>query len=264
MDHSSIVITGASSGIGAALACSLAGAGRSLGLIGRDPARLEAVAQTCRSSGALCETAVMDVRDSVRLKSFLETFESRHPIDLIVANAGVLAGRPADEPVERGETARQVLETNLLAAIDTVHAVLPGFRRRRRGDIVLVASLAAFVPLTDAPAYSASKAGLMSYGLALREAVAGEGIRVVVACPGFVATAMAKMHIGPRPGEISAEDAAARILAGLERNQALIGFPLVPFWLTRISLLAPEFVRRRGMRATRFHVGPPQTPGAPR
>ena len=158
--------------------------------------------------------------------------------------------------MERGSVARRVLETNLLATLDVVHLVLPAMQRNRRGSIVLVASLAALVPLPDAPAYSASKAGLLSYGLALRDAVAAEGIRVVVACPGFVATAMAGRHLGPRPGEISADDAAARILTGLRRNRAMIGFPFVPFWLSRLSLLVPEAIRRRGMKDTRFHVGP--------
>ena len=259
MDHRSIVITGASSGIGAALARRLAGSGRTLGLVGRDVGRLEAIAQACRSKGALCRTAALDVRDRSRLKDFLESFEQQHPIDLAIVNAGILDGRAVDQSIETGEAALSVLQTNLLAAIDTVHIVLPALRQRRRGDIVLVASLAAFVPLADAPAYSASKAGLASYGLALRDALHGEGIRVVVACPGFVSTAMGKTHIGPRPGEISAEQAADQILSGLARNRALIGFPKVPFWLTRMSLLVPEFVRRRRMRHTRFHVRRNQT-----
>ena len=99
----------------------------------------------------------------------------------------------------------------------------------------------------------------MSYGVALRDAVAAEGVKVVVACPGYVSTAMAEIHLGPRPGEISANAAAALILRGLQRNKALVGFPLVPFWLSRLNLLLPELVRRRGIRGARFHVG--QKPG---
>ena len=65
---------------------------------------------------------------------------------------------------------------------------------------------------------------------------------------------MARIHLGPRPGEVSEEEAVTRIIDGSHRNRALIGFPAVPFWLTRLSLLVPEFMRRRGGRATRFHV----------
>ncbi|NQW52793.1 MAG: SDR family NAD(P)-dependent oxidoreductase [Rhodospirillales bacterium] len=106
--------------------------------------------------------------------------------------------------------------------------------------------------MPDAPAYSASKAALLSYRLALRDAVEAEGIRVVVACPGFVATAMSGSRPGPGPGEISDDDAAERILAGLRRNTAMIGFPLVPFWLSRLSLLVREAIRRRGHRNSYF------------
>jgi short-subunit dehydrogenase len=260
MEAKTIAITGASSGIGAALAIRLAGPGRTVALIGRNETRLENVAMACRSKGAFTRIACIDVCAVTVLSAFLQELDRAKPIDLLISNAGILDGRHKDQAVEDGSTAQRVLETNLLAAINTIHSVLPEMRRRKRGQIVLVASLAALVPLTDAPAYSASKAGLLSYGLALREAVAEEGIRVVVACPGFVATAMAASHIGARPGEISADDAAAHILAGLHRNQAMVGFPLVPFWLSRVSLLVPEFLRRRGMRGTRFHVGPPARP----
>jgi short-subunit dehydrogenase len=258
MDAKAIVITGASSGIGAALARRLSGPGRILGLTGRHSDRLAAVAAACTASGSLCRVACIDVLDTAGLSDFLGRFDAEQPIDLLVANAGILDGRRADQVVETGTVARQVLETNLIATVDTVHAVLPAMRERRRGGIILVSSLAALAPLADAPAYSASKAGLLSYGLALREAVAGEGIRVVVACPGFVATAMADIHLGPRPGEIPEDDAAARILDGFDRDRALNGFPLLPFWLSRFSLLVPEFVRRRAARRTRFHVGAPR------
>ena len=255
MDFKTIVITGASSGIGAALARALAAPGRTLALLGRNAERLESVATSCRAKGATCRVESLDQTDTDRLCTILADIGREAPIDLLIANAGILDGRSADDAVESGTAARRVLETNLLATVDLIHLVLPAMRRNGHGSIALVSSLASLVPLPDAPAYSASKAGLLSYGLALREAVAAEGIRVVVACPGFVATAMANRHLGPRPGEVSAEDAARRILNGLRHNRAMIGFPFMPFWLSRLSLLVPEAIRRRGMKNTRFHVG---------
>lgn len=228
MNFRSIVITGASSGIGAALARALSAPGHTLALLGRDTSRLEAVAAACRAKCATCRIASFDVSDTEALRAVLVEVGRETAIDLLIANAGILDARSADETVERGSVARRVFETNLLATLDLVHLVLPAMQRNRRGSIVLGASFAALVPLPDAPAYSASKAGLLSYGLALRDAVAAEGIRVVVACPGFVATAMAGRHLGPRPGEISADDAASRILTGLRPNRAMIGFPFSP------------------------------------
>lgn len=253
-----IVITGASSGIGAALAARLASSGRTLLLTGRDAQRLEAVAAACRAKGAACRTASVDVRDIGRMAVVLDDFDRAHPIDFLVANAGILDGRHADQTVEDAHTAREVLETNLLAAVDVVHTVLGGMRRRRAGHIVLVSSLAAFAPLADAPAYSASKAGLLSYGLGLRDALAGDGVNVTVACPGFVATRMTAAHIGPHPEEMSADEAARRILDGCARNSAVIGFPTFPYWFTRLCLLLPESMRRRALGKTRFHVAPPE------
>lgn len=250
-----IAITGASSGIGAAIATSLARPGCTINLIGRDGSRLAAVADACRARGADCQATSLDVRQPAA-EAFLRSLDADNPLDLLVLNAGVLDGRHDGEIVEDGPTAQFVLETNLLATVANLHAALPGMRKRRRGTILIVASLAAFVPLADAPAYSASKAALVSYGLALREALWEEGIKVTVACPGFVATPMAQSHVGSRPGEVSVESAAQTILAGLDRNAALVGFPRSAFWLSRLALFAPEWFRYRRMKATRFHVAP--------
>jgi len=256
MIYRAIAITGASSGIGAALAERLAEPGRLLILLGRNAERLERIAGMCRAKGATCQQVEVDLRDRVRSTDLLHKLDREFGFDLLIANAGILDGRHADETVENGTTARCVLETNLLATIDVVHAVLPGMRQRRRGSVVLMSSLAAFFPLADAPAYSASKAALLSYGLALRTALSGRGVNVVVACPGFVITPMSDDHVGAHPGAVTADDAARRILAGLAANRPLIGFPSVQFWLSRLSLLVPESWRRRSMDKTRFHVRP--------
>lgn len=255
MQAASILITGASSGIGASLARSLAGPGRTLALVGRDAARLEAVAAACRTKGAGCRTAAIDVLDHEPLADFIGKLDREHPIDLLFSNAGVMLGRRPHETVEHADDAQLVLRTNLVAAIDVVNIVLPAMRRRRRGQIVLTASIAGLFPLADAPAYSASKAGLAAYGLALRQAVAGEGIGVSVVCPGYVTTPLIAGHRGWRFGEVSAEVAAQRILRSIGKNRGLSGFPLSLYWLARSSLMAPEALRRLANRIFRFHLG---------
>jgi len=188
------------------------------------------------------------------MTEFVATVDRELGIDLLIVSAGILTGRPRGDATETGDAARRLIEVNLIAAVETLHLALPGMLGRGGGEIVLISSLSGLAPLPDAPAYSASKTGLLFYGLALREAVAKSGLKVVVACPGYVTTPLLAGHRGARPGEVSAEEAARRIIAGLDANKGLIGFPLPLYWLSRIALLAPEFLRRPVMSLFRFHM----------
>jgi short-subunit dehydrogenase len=246
------LITGASSGIGAAIARLLAGDGWNVVLVGRDIARLKTVASDCavlNNGGA--QAAPMDIRDEA---AFGALIAEAPPIDLFVSNAGILDGRRDGDVLEAPQVAREVLEVNLLAAIARLHQVLPAMRARRQGRVALVASLAAYAPLADAPAYSASKAGLLAYGLATREALRGHGIGITVACPGYVATPMGSTHLGQRPGEISAEDAARRIIKATLRGCATVGFPAPLHEMARVSTFMPEWLSRLFAARLRFHV----------
>jgi short-subunit dehydrogenase len=247
------LVTGASGGIGAAIALQLARSGYRLGLIGRNVARLAEVAVRCTTAGASdCVIGAFDIRDADEFARFVSRLGE---IDLYVSNAGILDGRRAGEVVESRAAAMTVLEVNLIACIEGLHTVLEGMQRRGSGQIVLVTSLAGLSPLADAPAYSASKAGLVSYGISMRDALAGSGIGVTVACPGYVATAMGGQHLGNRPHEISAEDAARRILRAAAQNRALCGFPLPLYPFAHLSLMMPDAVRRFFTRGLRFTVG---------
>ncbi len=209
-------------------------AGATLALVGRNAERLESVAQDCRARGAHCVTGSLDVRDRPALEAFLDGLGE--PVGLFIANAGILDGRRDGETVESGAAAHRVLDTQPAGDRRCPAHGAARHAARRKGRLLLIASLAAFAPLPDAPAYSAAKAGLLSYGLALREALHGEGISVCVACPGYVTSAMSAQHLGHRPGEITADDAAARILGALERDAAVSGFPFTLYWSSRLSL----------------------------
>jgi len=244
----SAIVTGASSGIGRAVAIELARAGWRLGLVGRDSARLAQVAQSC---GGQVSTAAIDMRDTAGFAAFVAEFGA---VDLYVSNHGILDGRRDGEIVETGAVASDVLAINLTSAVAALHVVLLGMRARGKGQIALVSSLAGLSPLPDAPAYSASKAGLVMYGLSLREALRGTGVGVSVCCPGYVSSPMQAEHLGHRPHEITPEDAARRIVKGALANKRLFGFP-APLWPEALfSLLVPESVLRWFNGKLRFTV----------
>ncbi|MEO1533353.1 MAG: SDR family NAD(P)-dependent oxidoreductase, partial [Pseudomonadota bacterium] len=222
----SVVLTGASGGIGRALAAELASNRVTMLLLGRDEGRLEAAAEGARAAGADVRTALADVTDRAAMEAILLEADSRSPIDLVVANAGRSLGTPPGggrmEPAGALETMAAV---NLVGAANTVEPLLAPMRARGHGGLVLMGSLAGQRPLPDMPAYSASKAGLRAWATALRGALAADGIGVMHVSAGFVTSPMSARHLGPRPFEVSAEAAARRIRSGLERGVSTLAFP---------------------------------------
>lgn len=219
----SILITGASSGIGAALARAYARPGARLALAGRDRARLADVAAACKRIGAEVETRAVEVSDRAAMAEWIAGADARAPLDLAIANAGISGGSGG-----RGEEeakAREIFAVNLAGALNTIWPAIAAMRPRRRGQIAIVSSIAAFRGLPGAPAYSASKAAVKAYGEAMRGWLKPHGIAVSVVCPGFVATHMTAGNRYRMPLIMDADKAAAIIVRGLARDQARIAFP---------------------------------------
>lgn len=221
----SIVITGGSSGIGRALALELAASGMALGLLGRQEAKLIEVAALCQAKGAIVQIGCVDVTDATGLILWLKAFDEAHPIDWVLANAGVTGSIGSDLTLEPFAEANGLLAANLNGVLNTVYAALPLLRKRAHGQIGLMSSLAAWRGMALTPGYSASKAGVKAYGEALRDLLSPEGIGVSVICPGFVDTPMSQRFPRRRPGMISADLAAAKIVAGMKANKAYVAFP---------------------------------------
>jgi short-subunit dehydrogenase len=252
-----ILITGASSGIGRALALHYAGGGRVLGLLGRSIDRLEAVAGECRKRGAEVCTGTTDIRRRDEIMKWIEDFNRRSPVDLLVANAGVMEGTPPFGTIEPADAAYALMQTNVLGVLNTVQPLIPTMMARGHGQIAIISSLAGLIPLPDAPSYSASKSAVISYGMSLRALLAPRGVGVSVVCPGYVDTPMMRRESGPKPSKMTAEQAAVLIARGLERNRALIVFPFFFGLITRMSGLLPDRIRRWTLRPFRFTVSPP-------
>src|SRR5206468_20685 len=196
-DPRAILITGASSGIGEALAKAYARPGMALALTGRDHVRLEASAAACRAQGAEVLAETVDAAESSAMEQFIAAAEAHAPLELVIANAGISAG--TGFLGESAEQVRAIFAANLEGVLNTVLPALSLLRARRRGQLALMSSLASFRGFPGAPAYCGSKAAVRVWGEGLRPLLSLEGVEVSVICPGFVTTRMTKGNRYPMP-----------------------------------------------------------------
>lgn len=222
---SSIVITGASSGIGEALALDYAAPGVALALTGRDAARLEAVAAACRAKGAEVVADTVDVVDREKLAVWLTAFDDAHPVDLLIANAGISIDK-SNSSLDDFSVIRKTFDVNVDGVLNTVEPLMSRLMARGRGQIAVVSSLASFIGLPYSASYNASKAAVRVWGESIRYVLKKSGVGVTVICPGFVTTRMTANAPFPMPFLMSAARASAIIRRGLERNHARIAFPI--------------------------------------
>lgn len=255
--YRAIIITGASSGLGAALAESYAGPQTVLGLLGRDRQRLGETVDICEARGAEVQMAAIDVADAPAMAAWLTAFDRNHALDLLVANAGTSAGPEFDLPSEGVETATRQVRVNLLGAINTIEPLLPALCARGHGRVAVVASIAAYRGLPNSPGYCASKAGLRAYAEALRPRLAPRGVGVTIVCPGFFESPMTDRFEGPTPFLRSTEAAARVIKRGIDRGRRRIAFPWPLVFGLRFCDIAPAILGDAILRRYRFRIRPP-------
>ncbi|MGH6876822.1 MAG: SDR family NAD(P)-dependent oxidoreductase, partial [Rhizomicrobium sp.] len=233
---SHVLITGASSGIGAALARRYARPGMRLSLTARNAERLAKVAGECHPADAGVFWKTLDVCDAAALAAWIEDCDTQRPVDMVIANAGVGGERviatAAGEPLS---VAHDIVATNILGVANTIIPLLPRFVARGKGHIAIMSSLAAYIGLPQAPLYSASKAAIRTYGEGLRRLLVSKGVKVTVICPGFVDTPMSASVPGGRPLLWNAERAADRIVQALDRGKRKINFPWPLVALARVA-----------------------------
>lgn len=222
-----ILITGASSGIGAALAEHYACETVILSLCARNAQRLETVAETCRGKEATVYTSLCDVTDQPGMERWIRTQNEIHPITLVIANAGVGDLNTSDLIADRS-----LFDTNITGVLNTIDPIIPIMAKHGSGQIALMASLAGYRGLTHCPGYSASKGFVKLYGEGLRGTLKSHGIDVSVICPGFVRSRITDENTCPMPFFMEAETAAKIIAKGLGKNKGRIAFP----WPMALSL----------------------------
>ncbi len=230
-----VFITGASSGIGAALARHYAGRGATLGLAARRAEQMQALADSL--STQVCVYA-LDVADSAALAAAAQDFITRHGVpDIVIANAGISSGTRAELAADLAVLSR-IMQTNVLGLAATLQPFVAPMRERGSGVLAGIASVAGFRGMPGAGAYCASKSAAITWLESLRTELYGSGVDVVTVCPGYVATPLTAGNRHAMPFLLQAPEAARRIARAISARKRLTIIPwqmrLVFFFLRRM------------------------------
>jgi hypothetical protein len=248
-----VFITGASSGIGEALARHYAAAGATLGLVARRAAQLRAIADSISTPASVY---ALDVADGAALAAAAQDFIARHGLpDIVIANAGISSGTRAELAADLDVLSR-ILQVNVLGLAATLQPFVAPMRARGRGALVGIASVAGFRGLPGAGAYCASKSAAITWMEGLRIELHGSGVDVVTVCPGYVATPLTAVNRHPMPFLLQAPEAARRIARAIAARKRLAVIP----WQMRLTYF---FLRRMPNRLyDRLFARAPRKPRA--
>ncbi len=259
-----VAITGASGGIGRALALYYAQHGTTaLVLAGRNEKALRMTASLCEKAGVAAEVGAFDVRDAAAFDAWIDRVTAADDLTHLIFCHGVSSSVTVTAAGPAPETTwemRRELDVNAVSTVSAANRaagnLLPQLRETpgRRVQIGLTASLAALTGLPSSPAYSASKASVVTFGEALRRLTRGSGLGVTVALPGFVTSPMSRRYLGKKPFEVTAENAAQRIAEGLDNDRRQVVFPKVLAWGMRLLAWVPERWQGRFLAPFAFAV----------
>lgn len=236
-----VIISGASSGLGSALARHYAGLGATLGLIARRADLLETLASELPGAS----TYVADVRDAGAMQAAAHDFMRRHGCpDIVIANAGISRGTLTEYAEDR-EVFESILATNVIGMVNLFQPFISAMRTAGQGSLVGIASVAGYRGLPGSGAYSASKAAAISYLESLRVEMHGNGVSVITICPGYVATPMTAKNPFRMPFLLTAEEVAEKIVR-ITENKVL--FAVIPWQMAivaRVLKFLPNFLYDR-------------------
>lgn len=233
-----VLLTGASSGIGEGIALALAKRRAVLGLVARRRELLEDLAGRCEKVGGRARVFAADVTDAAAIAEAARSFrEEFGKIDFLIANAGI-GGNDDKTRSYDPESVKKVIDINLLGAVNAVHAVVPGMIERRSGQLVAISSLAGFRGLPKSAAYSASKAGMTAFFESVRLDVADKGIGVTIIQPGFIKTPLTSGRANKMPFLMELDDAIPHFLKAIEKRKKFAAFP----WQLATVVRAGKFI----------------------
>jgi short-subunit dehydrogenase len=231
-----VFITGASSGIGAALALLYAAKGARLGLAGRSRERLDILAESLPTD---CTAYVLDVRDPKALRQAAADFICKYGVpDIVIANAGVSHGT-LTEHQEDIAAFHAIFDINVLGMVHTFQPFIAAMKQQGKGSLAGIASVAGLRGLPGAAAYSASKAAAISYLESLRVELASSGISVTTICPGYIKTPMTDVNPYPMPFMMDVDTAARKMARAIEKKRRYVILPWQMAILGRFMKLVP-------------------------
>ena len=235
-----ILITGATSGLGWALAELYAQTGMIMFLTGRNQEKLNQITKLCQSKQATIISKVIDIKDADAVREWINQIGQEFGLDLVIANAGISAGTSLG--LESKEQISEIFATNINGVMNTINPAIEVMQNQKtnsryKGQIAIISSLAGFRGLPSSPAYSASKACVRIYGEALRGSLAPLGIAVNVVAPGYIKTQMTEINNFYMPFLMSAPKAAQIIKKSLTKNKSRIAFPFSFYFVVWLATL---------------------------
>lgn len=248
-----IFLTGASSGIGEALALEMAKRGAILGLAARREDMLNDLARRCEKAGGTARVFPLDVVDADAVESAAtELRDEFGRIDILIANAGIGGSTKGDylDP----NVVRSVVEVNLLGAANAVHAVLPDMLAQGSGHLVAISSLAGFRGLPRSAAYSASKGGMTNFFESVRLDVQHKGVDVTIIQPGFIKTPLTDGRKNKMPYLMELDDSIPHFLNAIEKKKKFCAFPWQLATLVRAGRIFPAWLYDRIASGARYRT----------
>ncbi len=235
-----ILITGATSGLGWALAEIYAEVGNTLFLTGRNQEKLNHITKICQDKQAKVISKIIDIKDAETVKDWVQEIGQEFHLGLVIANAGISAGTSSGS--ESVNQIKEIFSTNIDGVLNTINPAIAVMEKQKikithKGQIVIISSLAGFRGLPSSPAYSASKSCVRVYGEALRGSLAPLGIAVNVVCPGYIKTPMTDVNNFPMPFLMNANKAAEIIKKSLAKNKSRIAFPFPLYFIVWLATL---------------------------
>jgi short-subunit dehydrogenase len=247
-----VLVTGASSGIGRALSIELGQKGATVGLLARRAEVLNQIVAEVESAGGRALSLPVDVRDADAVRTAADELRAKFGrIDVLIANAGV--GVTSDARDLNPTDVANVININVLGAVNSVAAVLPEMIEQGSGQLVVISSLAAYRGLPKSGAYCASKAAVSAFFESLRVDLRGTGLDVTIIHPGFIKTPLTAGREAQMPYLMELDDAVKKIVNAIEKRKKSYAFPWQLASIVRAAMLMPapmydRIISRRSYR----------------